>query len=204
MISLARSVTSSRSSVQAPVERYFHPPSAETTTIDAGSPAGSDAAHLTAPASAAPVEMPAKIPTSVSRRVHSIDSRGRTTVLRSSSSAPPEVLEDGRDVAVVEVAQPVDHLARRRLDRPDLHLVPQLLAQEAPDPEQGPRGPEPGDEVRDAGAVPQDLGAGPLVVRLGVGRVAVLVEEDPLGVLLGQRRGPCGRRRWSPRAPGTR
>ena len=154
--------------------------------MEAASPSGSELAHLMAPARAAPVEIPAKIPTSVSRRVHSIDSRGRTTVLRSNSSAPPELLEDGRDVAVVEVAQPVDHLPRRRLDRPDLHGLPELLAQEAPDAEQGPRRPEPRHEVRDAGAVPQDLGSRPLVVRLGVGRVAVLVEEDPLRVLLGQ------------------
>ena len=100
-----------------------------------------------------------------------------------------EVLEDGRDVAVVEVAQPVDHLARRRLDGPDLHGVPELLAQEAPDAEQRARRAEPGHEVRDAGAVAQDLGPGALVVRLRVGRVAVLVEEDPLGMLLGQRPG---------------
>jgi hypothetical protein len=89
MIFLARSVTSSMSPVQAPVDRYFQPPSADTTTMDAASPSGTDDAHLIAPASAAPVEIPAKIPTSVSRRVHSIDSRGRTTVLRSNSSAPP-------------------------------------------------------------------------------------------------------------------
>src|SRR5580704_8649579 len=89
MIFLARSVTSSMSPVQAPVDRYFQPPSADTTTMDAASPSGTDDAHLIAPASAAPVEIPAKIPTSVRRRVHSIDSRGRTTVLRSNSSAPP-------------------------------------------------------------------------------------------------------------------
>ena len=42
-----------------------------------------------APASAAPDEMPAKTPTSAIRRVHSIDSRGRTMRLPSSSSVPP-------------------------------------------------------------------------------------------------------------------
>ena len=62
MISLARSVTSSRSSVQAPVERYFHPPSADTTTMEAACPSGRAAAHFTAPASAAPVEMPGEDP----------------------------------------------------------------------------------------------------------------------------------------------
>src|SRR5580704_11625738 len=89
MIDLARSVTSSRSSVQAPVERYFQPPSAETTTMDASTASSNDDAHFTAPAKAAPVEIPANTPTSISRRVHSIDSRGRTTVLRSNNSAPP-------------------------------------------------------------------------------------------------------------------
>src|ERR1017187_3014566 len=89
MIDLARSTTSSRSSVQAPVDRYFQPPSAETTTIDASTPGSSDDAHLIAPATAAPVDMPAKMPTSVNRLVHSMDSRARTTVLRSRSSAPP-------------------------------------------------------------------------------------------------------------------
>src|ERR1019366_5574255 len=89
MMDLARSETSSRSSVHAPVERYFQPPSADTTTIDASTPGASEAAHLIAPAMAAPLDMPANIPTSVRRRVHSMDSRGRTTVLRSKSSAPP-------------------------------------------------------------------------------------------------------------------
>ena len=46
----------------------------------------------------------------------------------------------------------------------------------------------------DLGAVPPDLGAGSLVVRLRVGVVGVLVEEDPLGVLgvqaLGEADGP--------------
>ena len=100
-----------------------------------------------------------------------------------------EILEDGRDVPVVEVAQPVDHLPSRRLHGPDLYGLPQLLAQEAPDAEQRPRRAEPGHEVRDARAVTQDLGSGALVVRFGIGRVGVLVEEDPLGVLLGQAAG---------------
>ena len=52
----------SRSPVQAPVDRYFQPPSADTTTMDACSSSGTEDAHLMAPASAAPVEIPAKIP----------------------------------------------------------------------------------------------------------------------------------------------
>src|SRR4051794_1316983 len=73
------------SSVQAPVDRYFHPPSATTTTI---TPSSMSPAHLAAAAIAAPDEMPANTPTSVNRRTHSSDSLGRTITLRSSSSAP--------------------------------------------------------------------------------------------------------------------
>src|SRR5664280_532312 len=75
----------SRSSVHAPVDRYFHPPSAAITTMV---PDSILAAVLVAPARAAPDEMPAKIPTSISRRVHSIDSRGRTMRLPSRRSTP--------------------------------------------------------------------------------------------------------------------
>src|SRR5687767_6353741 len=46
-------------------------------------------ATFAAPASAAPADRPANTPHSAtSRRVHSIDSRGRTTRLRSRSSKP--------------------------------------------------------------------------------------------------------------------
>ena len=186
---MARSSTTSRSSVQAPVDRYFHPPSAETTTIV---PGRWTPAVFAAPAKAAPDESPAKIPTSISRRVHSIDSRGRTMLLPSRSSAPLFVDEDGRDVAVVEVAEPVDHLAGRWLDGPHLD-VGILLLQVAADTEQGARRAQSGHEVGDLGAVPPDLGSGALVVGLGIGRVGVLVEEGPLGVLGGQCLGPSHR-----------
>ena len=63
-----------------------------TTTI---TPASMVCAHLAAPAMAAPDEMPANTPTSASRRVHSIDWRGPTIVLRSSSSAPPSSVKIG-------------------------------------------------------------------------------------------------------------
>ena len=186
MIPLARSVTSSRSSVQAPVERYFQPPSAETTTMEAASPSGSDVGALDGAGQGRPRRDPGEDP-HLGQPPRPLDRLPRPHHgLAVQQLGAPEVLEDGRDVAVVEVAQPVDHLPRRRLDGPDLHRLAELLAEEAPDTEQGPRRAEPRHEVGDAGAVPQDLGARPLVVRLGVGRVAVLVEEDPLGVLLGQ------------------
>ena len=84
-MALARSSTTSRSSVHAPVDRYFQPPSAATTTTV---PDSRRAAVLAAPASAAPDEIPAKMPTSVRRLVHSIDSRGRTIRFPSNSSEP--------------------------------------------------------------------------------------------------------------------
>src|SRR5579863_6372459 len=88
MIDLARSTTSSMLSLHAPVERYFHPSSATMVTMVADSPSAMVFAHLTAPAMMAPEESPTKSPTSVNRRVHSIDSLGRTTTRRSSNSAP--------------------------------------------------------------------------------------------------------------------
>ena len=41
---------------------------------------------------------------------------------RSSSSSPSLSVKIGWHVAVVEIAQAVDDLAARRLDRPDLHV----------------------------------------------------------------------------------
>ncbi len=188
MISLARSTTSSRSPVHAPVERYFQPPSADTTTIDAPDPrAGSRALDRTR--QRRPGRDPGEHP-HLGQAPGPLDRLpGPHHGLAVEQLGPPEVLEDRGDVAVVEVAQAVHHLPRRRLDGPDLHLVTGLLAQEPPHPEQRPRRAEPGDEVRDARAVAQDLGAGALVVRLGVRGVAVLVQEEPFGVLLGQRTG---------------
>src|SRR5665213_3624286 len=88
IIDLARSTTSSMLSLQAPVERYFHPSSATMVTIVAVSSSAMVLAHFTAPDMIAPEESPTKSPTSAKRRVHSIDSFGRTTTRRSSSSAP--------------------------------------------------------------------------------------------------------------------
>ncbi len=94
------------------------------------------------------------------------------------------------DEALVEVAQAVDQLAVARLRGHDLN-VGLALAQEPPGAHERARGAEPGDEVRDLGAVAQDLRAGGAVVRVGVGRVAVLVEHHPVGVLRGE---PLGHR----------
>ena len=184
---MARASTTSMSSVHAPVDRYFHPASQHTVTI---TPDSSVDAVRTAPARIAPDEIPAKMPTSVSRRVHSMDSRGRDDALAVEELGPAVLDEDRRDVAVVEVAQSVDELAGRRLDGEHLDVRVPLL-QVAADAEQRARGAEAGDEVGDLGAVAPDLGTGALVVGPGVGRVGVLVEEGPLGVLGGQGAGPA-------------
>ena len=84
--------------------------------------------------------------------------------------------------ALVEVAQAVDELAVARLGRDDAD-VGLVLAEEAPHAHQGARGAETCHEVRDLRQVGEDLRARAAVVRLGVGRVAVLVEHDPVGVL---------------------
>src|ERR1017187_9477004 len=126
MIDFARSTTSSRSSVQAPVDRYFQPPSAETTTIDASTPGSSDDAHLIAPATAPPRHCRARRYAGEDADVRQppgpLDGLpGPDHGLAVQEPGAPEFFENGRDVAVVEVAQPVDLLARGRLDGPDLH-----------------------------------------------------------------------------------
>jgi hypothetical protein len=156
MVLRARSTTTSMSSVQAPVDRYFQPPSADTTTI---TPDLDGPAHLAAPAMAAPVEIPANTPTSASFRVQRIDCRGDDGLAVEQLLAA-ELGEDGRDVAVVQVPQPVHHLPGRGLDGP--HLDGRvLLLQEPAHPEQRPRRAEPGHEVGDLGTVPPDLGPVP-------------------------------------------
>ncbi len=102
------------------------------------------------------------------------------------------LLVDGRDVALVEVAQALDHLADGRLDGEDLDVGVAFLQVRA-DTHQRAAGAQAGDEVGDLGAVPPDLRTGGLVVRPGVGLVGVLVEERPLGVLVGHGDGPPDR-----------
>jgi hypothetical protein len=60
-----------------------------------------------------------------------------------------------------------------------------VLAEVAAGAHQRAGGAEPGHEVRDGGQVGVDLGSGAGVVRGGVGRVAVLVEEHVVVVLGG-------------------
>ena len=70
-----------------------------------------------------------------------------------------------------------------------------LLLEEAPRAHQRAGRAEPGDEVRDLGNVTPDLGSGALVVGARVGVVAVLIDEAPLGVLVGRAAAPAARRR---------
>ena len=96
------------------------------------------------------------------------------------------VREDRRNVAVVKVAQTVDHLSGRGLDGPDLH-VGSVLAKETTHTHQGAGGSETGHEVRDLRYVNQDLGAGVRIVRFGIGGIRVLVEEGPVGIVRAER-----------------
>src|SRR5919112_1569419 len=181
MTRLARSSTTSRSSVQAPVERYFQPPS---HTIMTTTPSSMRAAHLTAAAMIAPDEMPANTPTSVMRRVHSMDSRGRTISLLSSSSNPSlSVNTGGMNPSSMFFSPSTSSPAGGSAAHTPTARVRPLW--EGP-----PRRAEAGHEVGDLRAVPPDLRARALVVRLRVGRVAVLVGEEPVGVLAGEGLGP--------------
>ena len=65
-------------------------------------------------------------------------------------------------------------------------IVGVLLLEEAPGAHQRAAGAEPGDEVGDLGNVTPDLGSGALVVGARVGVVAVLIDEAPFGVLVGE------------------
>ena len=87
--------------------------------------------------------------------------------------------------AFVEVAQAVDEFAVARLGGHDPHLG-LVLAEESADPHQRAGGAEPADEVRDGREIGQDLRTGAFVVSKRVGRIAVLIEHHPVGVLVSQ------------------
>ena len=147
MIDLARSVTSSRSSVQAPVDRYFQPPSAETTTIDAGTPGLQRRGALDRSRYGRARRYACEHP-HIRQPPRPLDGfPGADHGLAIQELGAAQLLEDGRDVPVVEVAQAVDHLARRGLDGPDLHGISLLLPQEPAHPQQRSRGAQAGHEV---------------------------------------------------------
>ena len=193
----ARAATSSRSPVHAPVERYFHPPSARITTIV---PRSISPATLRRPGQRRAAR-DAREHAHVGQPPGPLDRlAGPHDALAVEQLGAAPLLVDRRDVALVEVAEALDPLAQRRLDGHDLDLGV-LLLEEAPDAHQRAGRAEAGDEVGDLGAVAPDLGAGALVVGPGVGLVGVLVEEGPLGMVVGQRPGPGARRRSSPPRP---
>ena len=99
------------------------------------------------------------------------------------------VVEQRRDVPLVQVAQALHAFAQWRLDGDDLH-VGLVLFQEATRAHERATGAQARHEVGHLGAVAQDLGAGVLVVRPRVGVVRVLVEEAPFRIGLGHLDGP--------------
>ena len=90
-------------------------------------------------------------------------------------------IEDRRDEALVQRAQPVDEVAELRFGRDDLD-VRVVLAKTLAASHQGAARAETGDEVGHLGQILDDLRAGSLVVGQGVVRVAVL-ERHEVGVL---------------------
>lgn len=85
----------------------------------------------------------------------------------------------------VEIAHPTEFFVVAGFDGHDLD-VGDVFAQESAGAHQSARGAQAGDEVGDLGQVGEQFRAGAAVVGLGVGGVAVLVEQDPFGVFGGQ------------------
>ena len=157
-------------------------------------------AIFAAPATAAPDEMPANTWQSSSRRAQPLD---RLAWAHDELPVEDVGVEDRRDEAVVEVAQALHELARRRLDRDDLHRR-LLLLQVATHAHQRAARAEPGDEHVDLGAVAPDLGPGALVVRERVGGVAVLEQPHQRRVVGAELSPPrAGSRRCCPPRPAT-
>ncbi len=155
---------------------------------------------MTAPATAAPDEIPANTPQSSSRRrSHSIDSRGRTMNFRSRISGS----KIGWYEAVVQRPQSLHELARRWLDRDDLHRRT-LLLEEPPDAHQRPARAEPGHEHVDLGAVAPDLRPRALVVRERVRGVPVLEQQHERGIRRPRAARRGGSRRCCPPRRATR
>ena len=113
---VARSTTSSRSSVHAPDERYFHPAVGKQRDDRARRP--SSAAIFAAPATAAPDEIAGEHLALVEQPAQPLD---RLAGAHDELPVEHVGVEDRRDEPVLEVAQPLHELARRRLDRDDLH-----------------------------------------------------------------------------------
>ena len=132
-------------------------------------PRSSSPAARNAPATAAPLDIPAKIPSRTANwRAVSKASSSSTVSLASSAASSIDLRND----RLAHVLQPLHLVAEARLDADDAH--PGFhLAQVAADPHQGSRGPHAGDEevYRSAG-LGENLRTGRLVVGLGVGLFA--------------------------------
>ena len=129
----------------------------------------------------APVETPAKMPSSSSSLLRPDD---RVVVGDEDLPVQQREVDDRRDEAVVERAQALHGLALHRLGGDDLHRVAELLAQAAADAHQRPAGAEAGHEAPTISSSSSRIsGAGAVVVRARVRLVAVLVRHVVRGVL---------------------
>ncbi len=108
---------------------------------------------------------------------------------------------------LIDVAQRIDPLAVAGFGGHDLDAG-HTLTQKSPGTHQRARGAQAGDEMGDLGQVGEQFGAGAVVMRVGVGRIAVLVQHHPRRVGRGQFLGfghrgvgpALGRREDDPRA----
>ena len=197
MVDFARSTTSSRSSLHAPVDRYFQPSSAMITTMVALARRRNGAGAL-----------------------HGARHRGA----RGDAREEPEFGEPTRPLD--GLARTHDHLAIEQLlavvvgersaarsrrpgcavRRPSRHSAARpprsapsgfCSLRKRPTPMSVPDVPSPATKCVISGTSRQISGPVVVVVRPGVGRVRVLVEEDPLGVLGAQGLGAGEPRRSS-------
>src|SRR3954468_14739576 len=152
-----------------PLDRYFQPSS---QTMKTTLPSSSSPAMRTAIEAMAPDETPAKMPSSSRRRrVHTIASWLVTKILRSS-----------RDKSMIGGMKPSSSERSPCTGSPcigsagaDLHAVPELLLEPATVAHQRPAGAQAGHEGGDLVELLEDLERRAVVVRVRIGRVAVLV-----------------------------
>ena len=162
------SASPSRSRVQMSSDRYFQPPSASSTTIV---PCSMVAATRWAAADHAPGRDPREDALALGQLAQRRDG---LRVGDQELSVEQRRIEDLRDEAVVERAQPLDRVTGQRLGGVDLDVGAMPL-QPAPDAHERAAGAQPGHEDVHLRTVGDDLLGGRPLVGQRVRGVAVLV-----------------------------